>query len=52
MGIDVTKPAMGEIDTDEPLTLELRANWGPGEGRVRTFELPAGQSELELQPAG
>jgi hypothetical protein len=52
MGIDVTKPATGNIETDEPLTLELRANWGPGEGRVRTFELPAGKSQLALQPAG
>ena len=52
MGIDVTKPATGNIETDAPLTLELRANWGPGEGRVRTFELPSGKSELELQPAG
>ena len=42
----------GDIETDEPLTLELRADWGPGEGRVKTFELPAGKSELELEPAG
>ena len=52
MGIDVTKPATATIETDTPLTLELRADWGPGEGRVRTFELPAGKNELELQPAG
>jgi pimeloyl-ACP methyl ester carboxylesterase len=52
MGIDLTKPATGHIETDEPLTLELRANWGPGEGRVRTFELPAGESAVDLQPAG
>ena len=51
MEIDVSKPATGSIETDEPLTLELRADWGPGE-RVRTFELPVGKSELELQPAG
>ena len=52
MAIDVTKPATATVETDEPLTLELRADWGPGEGRVRTFELPAGKNELELQPAG
>jgi dienelactone hydrolase len=48
MGIDVTKPATASIETDVPLTLELRADWGPGERRVRTFELPAGSSELTL----
>jgi hypothetical protein len=52
MGIDVTRPATATIETDAPLTLELRARWGPGEGRVKTFELPAGTNELELQPAG
>jgi pimeloyl-ACP methyl ester carboxylesterase len=52
MGIDVTKPATGTIDTDAPLSLELRAHWGRGEGRVKTFELPAGSNRLELQPAG
>ncbi len=52
MGIDVTKPATATIETDTPLVLELRADWGPGEGRVKTFELPAGKNELELQPAG
>jgi len=52
MGIDVTQPATASIETDGPLTLELRADWGPGERRVRTFELPAGTSELELEPAG
>ena len=52
MGIDVTRPATATVETDAPLTLELRAHWGPGEGRVRTFELPAGKNELELQPAG
>ena len=51
MAIDVTKPATATIETDEPLTLALRADWGPGEGRVRTFELPAGKSELALEPA-
>ena len=52
MGIDVTRPATATIETDTPLTLELRADWGPGEGRVKTFELPAGKNELELEPAG
>jgi pimeloyl-ACP methyl ester carboxylesterase len=52
MGIDVTKPATATIETDAPLTLELRARWGRGEGRVKTFELPPGKNELELQPAG
>ena len=52
MGIDVTKRATGTIETDGPLTLELRARWGSGAGRVKTFELPAGKSELGLQPAG
>ena len=52
MGIDVTRPATATIETDTPLALELRADWGPGEGRVKTFELPAGKNELELQPAG
>ena len=46
MAIDVTKPVTATIETDKPLTLELRADWGPGEGRVRTFELPAGKNEL------
>jgi hypothetical protein len=52
MRIDVTKPATATIETDTPLTLELRADWGPGERRVRTFELPAGTNELALEPAG
>ncbi len=51
MGIDVTKQATATIETNEPLALELRADWGPGQRRVVTFELPAGKSELELQPA-
>ena len=51
MGIDVTKRATGSIETDAPLTLELRADWGPGRPRVATYELPAGKSELELEPA-
>jgi hypothetical protein len=52
MGIDVMKPAKATIETDSPLTLELRADWGPGEGHVRTIELPGGKNELELEPAG
>jgi hypothetical protein len=52
MGIDVTRPAAATIETDAPLTLELRARWGPGQGRVKTFELPAGSNRLELGPAG
>ena len=52
MGIDVTRPARATIETDTPLTLELRANWGRGEGRVKTFELPVGKNELALPPAG
>ena len=51
MAIDVTKPATATIETEEPLTLELLADWGSGEGSVRTFELPAGKSELALEPA-
>jgi hypothetical protein len=51
MGIDVTKHATATIETDAPLALELRADWGPGEGRVKTFELPAGKNELVLEPA-
>lgn len=46
MAIDVGKPAKGIIETDHPLTLELRAD-----GRIRTFELPAGKTALELEPA-
>jgi hypothetical protein len=52
MGIDVAKGATGTIESDQPLALELRARWGPGDGRVKTFQLPAGSSKLELQPAG
>jgi hypothetical protein len=52
MAIDVTKRATATIETDEPLSLELRADWGPGEGRIRTFELAPGSNRLELEPAG
>ena len=52
MAIDVTKRATATIETDTPLALELRANWGPGEGRtVKTFDLPVGTNELVLEPA-
>jgi hypothetical protein len=52
MAIDVTKRATATIETDTPLALELRANWGPGERRtVKTFDLPVGKNELVLEPA-
>ena len=65
MAIDVTKRAAGTVETDRPLALELRARWGEatptvlveGEprpvarsGRVVTIALPAGASELRIEP--
>ena len=67
MAIDVAQPVAGNVDSDTPLRLELRGDWGKrapvvlvGGERIEaalkqgvlTISLPAGVSELRITAAG